>query len=98
VAGTVSAEVFGFSYQFIVCRSFIRPIKIAADMAPFFIMGGTMYIAVRFLNRFIAASLSRFFIQILAGVLIYGILVLVYVSLFRRDIRDEVLHVILKKN
>ena len=67
-------------------------------MAPFFIMGGTMYIAVRFLNRFIAASLSRFFIQILAGVLIYGILVLVYVSLFRRDIRDEVLHVILKKN
>ena len=98
VAGTVSAEVFGFSYQFIVCRSFIRPIKIAADMAPFFIMGGVMYIAVRFLNRFIAASLSRFFIQILAGVLIYGILVLVYVSLFRRDIRDEVLHLILKKN
>ena len=97
VAGTASAELFGFLYQFAVCRSFIRPRDIIENSAPFFLMGAVMYAAVRVLKNFLGVGLGSFLIQVAAGVLVYGSLSLIYILFRKRELWDLVVGQFLKK-
>ena len=97
VAGTASAELFGFIYQFAVCRSFIRPRDIIENSAPFFLMGAVMYAAVRVLKNVLGVGLGSFLIQVAAGVLVYGSLSLVYILFRKRELWDLIVGQFLKK-
>ncbi|MEE3457981.1 MAG: polysaccharide biosynthesis C-terminal domain-containing protein, partial [Lachnospiraceae bacterium] len=97
VAGTASAELFGFIYQFAVCRSFIRPGDIIENSAPFFLMGAVMYAAVRVLKNVLGVGLGSFLIQVAAGVLVYGSLSLVYILFRKRELWDLIVGQFLKK-
>ena len=97
VAGTASAELFGFLYQFAVCRSFIRPGDIIENSAPFFLMGAVMYAAVRVLKNVLGVGLGSFLIRVAAGVLVYGSLSLVYILFRKRELWDLIVGQFLKK-
>lgn len=97
VAGTASAELFGFIYQLTVCRSFIRLRDIVSAGAPFLLIGTVMYAAVRVLQRGMERGLMSFLVQVAAGAFVYGTLSLIYVFWGKRELMNLVLEQFIKK-
>lgn len=81
VAGTISAELFGFLYQILLCRKFLTVQEIFADTLPFFAAGGIMYIIIWLLKYFMPFGLLQMLLQILAGGTVFSLICLLH--LFR---------------
>ncbi len=93
VIGTIGAEMFGMIAEFIVCRDYISWTDTLRNGLPFAAIGLIMYIIVRFIAQFTAASISGLLIQIAAGAFVYLVLSFIYGFFFNSMIRQTLIDI-----
>lgn len=86
VIGTVSAELFGCTYQFIICRGFIKAKDIVSSLFPFAIIGGLMLCVLKLMTIHMSNTAFSLVIQVIVGGVVYLLLSLIYFSIFEKTI------------
>ena len=84
VVGTIGAEVFGFSYQLVICRKYINYSIIPKTLIPFSIIGAMMFGILMLLSRF------GLLVQVSVGGLFYCIVGAGFVIATRKDVKQMV--------
>lgn len=97
VIGTVSAELFGCTYQFIICRGFIKAKDIVSALFPFAIIGGIMFCVLKVMATYMSNTAFSLIIQMIFGGVVYLFLSLIYFSLFQKPILFKILEKIKTK-
>lgn len=87
VVGSVSAEIFGFIVQMIICRRFIKVNEILKELIPFILIGILMLIGIRYIDILVKTSVIKLLFEVLVGAFIYCALTFIYICFFRKDIR-----------
>ena len=91
VVGTVSAELFGLIYQMVLCKKFIKAKDIVLSTIPFVLIGTIMYVAIRAVANYLPGTLSGLLIEIMVGLIIYSLISVTYLFIFKKDIINMVL-------
>lgn len=86
VIGTVSAELFGIVFQLIICRKFIKITDILRTAIPCILAGAVMLLGIRVMQTYLEPSLLSLCVEIVIGILIYGILMVMYFFIFQRNL------------
>ena len=82
VIGTLAAELFGFTYQMVLSRSFVDLRMILETLMPFVCIGCIMYLCLRLLGGIAEKNAAGLLLLILAGGLLYSMLSAAYFLLF----------------
>ena len=93
VAGSVSAEIFGFIIQLLICRKFIKISEILKELLPFILIGFFMLLGIKYINIILETSLIKLLLELLVGGCIYCTLTIIYIFLFRKDIKKLIVKV-----
>lgn len=91
VIGTVSAEAFGLIYQLILCRKFINVIDIFKLSIPFAVIGAIMYAVIKTINKVYTNSLQALVVQVISGMLIFGVLTIVYIFTRNKELKSALM-------
>ena len=86
VIGTISAEVFGCTYQFIICKGFIKAKEIVASLLPFAVIGVLMLGIIRLSAIYMSGSIMSLLAQLIIGGSVYVLLSIVYCTIFEKEI------------
>ncbi len=94
VVGTIGAETFGMIAEFVVCRKYISLKDSLRNGVPFAVIGLIMYVVVRIVAQYTAASIAGLLIQIAVGAFIYLLLSFLYGFFFNHLIRETFLDIL----
>ncbi len=94
VIGTIGAETFGLIAEYVVCRKYISIKDSLANGLPFAVIGLIMYVIVRIVARYTAASILGLLIQIAVGAFVYLLLSFIYGFFFNNLIREIILDIL----
>ena len=97
VVGTVSAELFGIVYQFIICRKFIKYRDIVSIAFPFVCFGLIMFLVIKMMQNFLVNGLISLLIEMLVGGFIYAILTIIYLYKCKKELWSMLTSKIFKK-
>lgn len=98
VIGTLTAELFGLCFQLYVCRNVIKISQLFTCSVPFIIIGLLMYVFLLLIyNNAKINTFVALFSQVGVGAIIYIVLTIVYLLMFRKDIYNKIFTNILKK-
>lgn len=88
VFGTILAELFGCVFQLIASKKVLKFKMILKSALPCFINGLIMYLIIFFINK--SFNFNKLFVvfEIFIGAIIYVILFIVYIFLFRSDLKN----------
>ncbi len=97
VIGTLSAEIFGLTYQLIKCRS-IFPLKtIVTCSIPFAFAGMFMFVVLKAMTMRMENTLRNFLIEFFVGILVYMIAIICYYRILRKETFNKFLILIKSK-
>jgi len=94
VAGSITAELFGFVFQCIACKKFIRIKDILIPSIPFAVIGIIMFIVLCTLNTILPNSPSMFIAKTVCGGCVYIALTLVYLVIFKKEFARQIISVL----
>ena len=86
VIGTTIAELFGLSFQMIVCKRFVSMKEILGPAIPFSIIGAFMFVLVRTSSYLLDDGLLSLIIQIGIGSLFFSAICFLYLYNFENNI------------
>ena len=97
VLGSVSAEVFGFVVQIIICRRFINVRDIIKELLPFSVIGALMLVSIQAISFGIDMILPvKLLIEVGVGGIVYCTLSIVYLCIFKKDIKRRIFSKLIK--
>lgn len=97
VLGSVSAEVFGFVVQIIICRKFINVRDIIKELLPFSVIGALMLVSIQAISFGIDMALPvKLLIEVGVGGIVYCTLSIVYLCIFKKDIKRRIFSKLIK--
>lgn len=88
---TVIAEVTVCLFQIVFISKFMPIWTFLIQCTPYIIIGGVMFLCLRFLNIPVQSAVARMMIKIGFGILIYGVLLILYLVFFKRNEVKKVL-------
>lgn len=91
VIGTVSAELFGCTFQIIIGRGFLKISEVICYILPFSIIGLSMSTVIRIISVYMNGSFVALIIQMLVGGLVYCLLTVAYLRIFEKDIAKDMI-------
>lgn len=86
VIGTATAEIFGLIYQAYKCKRFVQFKDFLKPFIPFSIIGFLMFLSVRAISIVTPLNLKGLIIQVIGGIIVFGVLTLLYVYIFEKPI------------
>lgn len=88
VIGTLSAEMFGFVYQMIMCRKYIAHQMVYKTLLPFALIGAAMYCIMKVVEHFPVQGVYSLILEILVGGMFYAAFSVAYVFFFQKDVKQ----------
>ena len=85
IVGTISAEVFGVIYQFLICKKFIKISECIKITLPFVGLGFFMFLLIKILGTYITDGVIGLFIKIVTGGMCYIIVSSIYLFVYKRE-------------
>lgn len=96
VIGTMAAEITGLCIEIFIVRKYISITIFTRNMLPYAVAGLIMYIGVKAVSNVIGSGIKGLLLQILSGVIIYGLIVIVLFLLIDTN-KELILEKIKKK-
>jgi len=97
VVGTISAELFGFVFQYFYSRKIYRLKKLCYDFIPFVIPGVLMYLLLAIIDKNVPTSYLWLSLEIVIGLLSYSIFALFIILILHKDLKTRLINVIKKR-
>lgn len=97
VIGTIAAELFGFVYQFVLARNFVNIKIIFVSLVPFIVNGLIMFLVLKFVSAIVPTGGAGLVLQVCIGVVVYCLLSILYLILFKKDFALELKNKFIKK-
>lgn len=90
VIGTATAEIFGLIYQACKCKRFVQFKDFFKPFIPFSIIGFLMLLSVKAISIVTPLNLKGLIIQVISGIIVFGVLTLLYVVIFEKPILNRI--------
>lgn len=97
IIGSISAELFGFFYQFYWARNFVSIKGVLTSFVTFSVIGAIMFFVIKIVAIYVDSNINGLIIQIVVGFTIYCGLFCLYSYLFKRADISEMLVMIKKQ-
>ena len=97
MVGTIGAEVSVCLMQIIFVRKELSIGKIMVKILPFFPMAGIMYVMLWLMEKNMSVSLKTLIIQVLAGMVVYCVLAVIYFIATKNEVVCTTLNKVTKK-
>lgn len=78
VIGTTIAEIFGLTFELMLCRKYLKISRFFMVGFPFLVIGFVMFFCIRMIASVVESNLCGLLIQIMIGTMIYVILAMIY--------------------
>lgn len=85
VLGTITAELFGLTFQLIICRKYIDFGNMFISMIPFLMAGSIMLLEIEGLKTLLNKSILDLLIQIVSGLFVYLLCLFIYFFLISKN-------------
>lgn len=92
VIGSVFAEIFGLVVQMVICRKFIKVTEILKELVPFIFIGFLMLVSIKCIEIVGETSLIELVLELVVGGFVYCILTILYILLFRKEIKKSIMN------
>lgn len=86
IIGTISAELFGIIYQFVLCKKFVKIKECFKITIPFLGIGFLMFLLIKVSDIWISDGIKGLFIKMMLGGLFYIVTSSIYLCFFKREI------------
>lgn len=91
VIGSVSAELFGLLLESYCCKEDIVIRDLIITAAPFIISGIIAFVCMDFIYRILGNSVMSLFVETLCGLIVYGVITLVYLVVSKNEMAKRIL-------
>ncbi len=91
IIGTLSAELIALILQMIAVRRELKLFRYILNGIPFLCFGSGMFFLVYHIGKVLPACISTIVIQIAIGAFVYCLISILYILIFRKDIRNSLL-------